>query len=161
MVFMQAIVQIYHPQIPIFTMDYSRGDFTQALRRMRRALILISFVAFSTFLVFYIASPFLVKLWVGEGKYVGRDVLMLMSLDYFILCVVSVFGQFVLASGKNPFVASTLINAGLNLTLTIILCFKFGLLGLPMSTLFSGLLTNYWFITYHGMKLFSELKKRV
>ena len=160
MVFMQAIVQIYHPQIPIFTMDFSRGDYPQALRRMNRTLFLIACVSFCAFLVFYIASPFLVKLWVGEGKYVTNDVLMLMSADYFILCVASVFGQFVLASGKNPFVISTLINAALNLILTVVFCLRFGLLGLPMATLISGLISNYWFITYHGLKLLSQLKQK-
>lgn len=160
MVFMQAIVQIYHPQIPIFTMDFSRGDFQRAHMRIKRTLILIVSVAFSAFLIFYIASPFLVKLWVGEGRYVTNDVLLLMSMDYFILCVASVLGQFVLASGRNPFVISTLINAAFNLTLTVIFCFKFGLLGLPMSTLISGLISNYWFITYHGFKLLSELRQK-
>jgi hypothetical protein len=63
-----------------------------------------------------------------------------MSIDYTILVICSCGGQFVLASGRNPFVISTIINAALNLTLIVIFCIKYGLIGFPLSTLISGLL---------------------
>ncbi|HON06511.1 MAG TPA: lipopolysaccharide biosynthesis protein [Verrucomicrobiota bacterium] len=159
-VFMMAVVQLYQPQLPIFTMDYSKGDYKTAFNRMRRTIIVVTGAMAISFIVFYLTSPFIVKIWVGEGRYVSNDILFLMTIDNIILGSAAVWGQFVLASGRNPFVVFAIINAVLNLTLATILCMKYGLIGLPLSTLICGLLTNYWFNPYHGLKLWKELRKK-
>ena len=161
MVFMMSVVQLFQPQLPLFTMDYSKGDYKMAFGRMRKSILIVTGAMVISFIVFYFASPFIVKIWIGEGRYVSNDILFLMSIDYTILVSCSVWGQFVLASGRNPFVISTVINAALNLTLTILLCIKYGLIGLPLSTLISGLLVNYWYNPYHGWKLWRELNKKL
>lgn len=160
MVFMQAIVQLFQPQLPLFTMDYSRKDYKLARERMKRTILIVSVAVAVCFAIFYVASPTIVKIWVGEGKYVGKDVLFVMSIDYLILGCAVVWGQFVLASGKNPFVISTVINAVLNLILTVALCSRYGLMGLPLSTMICGILTNYWYNPYQGLKLWRELNSK-
>ncbi|MGC8742344.1 MAG: hypothetical protein ACP5T0_00500 [Verrucomicrobiia bacterium] len=161
MVIMQAVVQLFQPQLPLFTMDYSRLDFNAARRRMKRIIVIVTAAVLLGFAFFYFASPTIVKLWVGAGKYVTGDVLFIMTIDYSILGAATVWANFVLASGRNPFVVSTIINAVLNLILTATLCSLYGLIGLPMSTLICGLLTNYWYSPYQGMKLWREINRKV
>ncbi|MGB9601271.1 MAG: hypothetical protein ACP5MG_01620 [Verrucomicrobiia bacterium] len=159
MVIMQAVSQLSQPQVPLFTMDYSRPNFNAARQRMKKTITVVTGAVLLGFTIFYFASPAVVNLWVGEGKYVEGNVLLIMSVDYSILGVAGVWANFVLASGRNPFVVSTIINAVLNLILTATLCKLYGLIGLPISTLICGLLTNYWYSPYQGLKLWREISK--
>jgi O-antigen/teichoic acid export membrane protein len=81
-----------------------------------------------------------------------------MSLDYFFMAASVVWGQFVFAAGRNPFVLSTVLNGILNLALICLLCPQLGLIGIPLATLGSGILINYWYVTFKGVQLLQELQ---
>ena len=69
-----------------------------------------------------------------------------------------VVGQFVLASGRNPFLISTLLNGVLNIVFLAVLYPLYGLVGIPLASLSSGLLTNYWYNLFKGYQLMKDLK---
>jgi hypothetical protein len=61
--------------------------------------------------------------------------------------------QFVLASGRNPFLWTTPANGALNLLVGVPLALWLGVIGLPVAGLASGLCTNYWFAPFQGLGL--------
>jgi O-antigen/teichoic acid export membrane protein len=153
-----AVTQLVYPQMPLFTRDLANGARKNAVRRMTRTFVLGTAGAGAANLFFLVATPFIVTLWVGANHYVDGKTLALMSADYFVLGAAVIWAQFVFASGRNPFVLSTVLNGVFNVVLIVLLCPRLGLAGLPMATLCSGLLTNYWFSIFKGVKLLRELR---
>ena len=156
--FTQAAVQLLQPQLPLFTREYSQAERLAARSRMVRTIVLVTTAAIIGCSVYFLASPAVVTLWVGPDRYVSAAVLLLMALDYGMLCSTSVWGAFVLGSGRNPFVWSTMANGGLNLLLAAGFCMWLGVIGLPIASMISGLCTNYWFSPYHGIRLVRSLQ---
>jgi hypothetical protein len=67
----------------------------------------------------------------------------LMTIDLLFLGGSVVWGHYVLASGRNPFVLSTIFTGATSLCLTLSLAFPLGTMGLPLATLIAGLVFNY------------------
>jgi Membrane protein involved in the export of O-antigen and teichoic acid len=152
----QAARQVLMPQIPLFTKMIGSGDLGGARKIMVRTLFISWVGTVLACVLFFVLSP-LVARWVfGAESYVETNVLFFMSVDYMILGIAVSFGYFVLASGRNPFVYSTLGAGFLNLALLFLLLPKIGLLAIPLSSLFSGILTNYWYNIYWGKFVLQE-----
>jgi O-antigen/teichoic acid export membrane protein len=154
-----GVAQLFYPQMPLFTRELANGSRSDAARRMKRLLLLGTAGSVAANLFFWAASPIIVALWGRHAfVYVDGTTLALMSVDYLLLGAAVVWAQFVFASGRNPFVSSTVLNGALNLFLICFLCPGFGLMGLPLASLISGLLTNYWYSVFKGVQLLKELR---
>jgi O-antigen/teichoic acid export membrane protein len=158
--FAQAAMQLVQPQLPFFTRDIARDDRQTARHRLSRTVTVVTVLVVCGFAAYFLFSPVAVRWWVGPGRYVSRLVLFWTAVDYCLMCSASVWGHFVLASGRNPFVWSTLANGGLNLALLAALCSRLGLVGVPLASLCSGLCTNYWYNPFHGVRLYRKLKSK-
>ena len=154
----QAVSQITGPQMPVFTQEIAAGSRSAARKRFLKLVILVPALALLTNAVFFGASSWVVALWVGPGKYVSLGTLFLMSLDYTLCASAAIWGTFVLASGRNPFALSTISHGVLTFVLTILLCPRLGVVGIPLASLSAALLTNIWYNPYHGIQLLSRLK---
>ena len=88
-----------------------------------------------------------------------RVVLAVMAVDYCFLTVTVGFAQFVLASGHNPFVTTTVIAGLLNLVGCFFLSETHGALGIAFSSLVAGVATNYWYATWQWILLLRRLGK--
>jgi O-antigen/teichoic acid export membrane protein len=146
------------PQMPLFTRELANAHWAKALHRVRRTVAMASGAAFLANLFFWLGSPIVVTLWLGRNHYIDSGTLGLMSLDYLVLAVGVSWTQFVLAAGRNPFVITTAVSAVANVVLIFLLCPHLGLVGIPLATLSSGLLTNYWYAPFKGMQLMRELQ---
>ena len=155
-----AVTQLVGPQMPLFTRELAAGDTDSSRRRMKRTLFWATLAVAAANVFLLLASPVIVKLWVGPGRYVDATTLALMSLDYLLLGSSVIWAQFVFASGRNPYVYTTTLCAAMNVGLIFLLCPHFGLVGIPLATLTSGLLTNYWYTVFTGMKLMRSLRRR-
>lgn len=150
----QVSRQYLLPQIPFFTRQLGSGNYSGARKMMLKVILLGVIAAFTANLIFFLLSPQFARMLTGKDDFVDTSVLALMSIDYFILSVAVFFSTFVMASGKNPFVISTLICGGLNIALLAWLVPVVGTIGIPLSSLLSGLLTNYWYAIYQGKIFF-------
>lgn len=155
----QVSAQLIFPQMPLFTQALAGGKAREARARMKRIILWVTLLGAGANIIFYFGSPLFVEWWVGPAHYVSKPVLLLMSLDYWILGTTVVWGFFVLASGINPFLYSTLLAGLLNLGLYVVLVPRLGLPGIPLATLAAGLLTNYWYNSWKGWQLFQRLRK--
>ncbi len=155
----QAIMQLVFPQLPLFTRELATGAGAASLRRLRRTIAWVAVLGVAVNAGFVLGSPALVSLWVGPGRYVLTSVLMVMGVDYTLLAIGTGAAQFVLASGRNPFLGTTLANGALNLVLAVPLTLWLGVIGLPIASLASGLGTNYWFAPFQSLRLRQRLRQ--
>jgi O-antigen/teichoic acid export membrane protein len=156
----QSVMQLIGPQLPIFTRQIAEQKYQDAATRLLRTATLVCLAAGVVNLIFLFGSPLFVKIWLGPGRYVGLNVLLLLALDGWLMCSAVVLSHFVLCSGFNPFVWSTLISGIFNLGLIVLLAQRFSVLGIAASSLITGLAINYWFAAFHGLRLFKTLNRQ-
>jgi O-antigen/teichoic acid export membrane protein len=154
-----TVQQVTTTQAPFFTQQLAAGDVNAARFRMNRTIRIGTLLYVATGLFLYFGSPFLVKLWVGSGQYVGKDVLLFLTINFLIAGFAVVPGHFVLASGSNPFAVATLIQGVLTVTGTIFLCPIIGISGVPLSSLIAGLFTNYWYYPFRAWHVWLDLSQ--
>jgi O-antigen/teichoic acid export membrane protein len=154
-----AVQLVTLTQNPLFTQQIAAGEINGAKFRMGRTICLGMLVYLIASLFLYFGSPPLVKVWIGPGQYVGRNVLLLVTANFLIGGLSVVPGHFVLASGSNPFALTTLIQGVLTVVGIIFVCPKIGIAGAPLSALVAGLLTNYWYFLVKGWQLWRSLDR--
>jgi O-antigen/teichoic acid export membrane protein len=149
----QAVMQLVSPQLPLFTREMAAGAQVGARQRMGRTLAWVGLLSLATNAAWVAGSQVVADLWLGPGQYVSTAILAVMAVDYCLMAVGTTLAQFVLASGRNPFLWSTLANGALNLLAAPPLVLWLGVIGLPLAGLASGLCTNYWFAPLQGLRL--------
>lgn len=154
----QACLQFIYPQLPLFTREIGARRYCEAAHRMRQALLLAGILVVAINVVFYVASPALADWWVGSTRYLAGIPMIVLAMDFCLMHCATVWGHFVLASGSNPFLWSTLISGLLNVGLCLLWGRSFGLLGIASASLAAGLCTNYWYNTRKGWQLLRWLK---
>jgi O-antigen/teichoic acid export membrane protein len=151
-------MQMALPQLPFFTRSLGGGDRNEISRRLNETVRKTTSIVFVTSLLFYFSSPWFAKVLLKKSEYVDSLTLSMLALDFFILGLTGVGGQFVLASGRNPFMVSTIFTGIASLSLTALLTPKIGIVGLPIATLIAGLAFNYrkCFVEYRKLKILHE-----
>lgn len=149
--------QVTITQMPLFTQECAAGKLRGAKLRVDRTMRIAILLYIMGSLFFYFGSPFLVKLWVGAGQYVGRDVLLFFAINFLIGGVTVVPAHFVLASGSNPFPIAILTQGVLTIAGVIIFCPIIGIVAMPLCSLVAGLCTTYWYNLLKGWQLWRLL----
>ncbi len=152
-----AVQQVTVTQSPLFTQQIAATDINGAKFRMSRTICIGMLLYLMASLFLYFGSPPLVKMWVGSGQYVGRDVLLLVTVNFLVAGLSVVPGHFVLASGSNPFALMTLVQGILTVLGVIFLCPIIGIAGVPFSSLIAGLFTNYWYYPFRAWHVWHDL----
>jgi hypothetical protein len=80
----------------------------------------------------------------GPTYFISGGVLLFFTFNYIITAIIATPAQFVFASGKNPFALTTILYSIISNLGIVILCPKIGLIGYPISLLFSLIFTNGW-----------------
>lgn len=87
-----------------------------------------------------------VLLWIGEGRVLGKEISLAISLNLFVVGLLQGTMLFRNTTGlfrKTKFVI--IITAGLNIALSIGLGYFWGIAGIVFATSISRLLTNFWY----------------
>ena len=132
---------------PTFTKLYTLEDM-DGLKSLYLKTVKISvviMVPIGLFLGFFGRS--FINLWVGEDNFAGINVLLvLISMD-FLHAFGTPAGLLLQAVGKNKrFMFSEILNAGLNLLLSLILVRRIGLVGVALGTLIASACTSSWIV---------------
>jgi O-antigen/teichoic acid export membrane protein len=154
-----AVMHTVSPQMPFFTREYGAGDLPGALRLMNRTLVRSSVLVVISSVAFFLLSPLAAKVLLNRMDFLATLPLALLALDVLLLGLTVPWAWFVLASGRNPFVLSTILHALLTVGAIIFFVPKLGVAGIPLSSLLAGLLTNYWFNLYRGSIMYRDLKR--
>ena len=148
-----AAMQLVLPQLPFFTKLIGSCNIPGALSNMKRNLVRATILVLVSSVGFYFISPWIAAVLLKKSTYVDNYTLAVMAVDLFCLGASVIWGQYVLASGKNPFVLSTVLTGVMAMTLTILCALEFGVVGLPIATLMAGLCFNYRKCLNEGWKL--------
>ena len=132
---------------PAFTKLYTIEDI-DGLKSLYLKTVKISvviMVPIGLFLGFFGRS--FINLWVGEGNFVGMNVLLVLVFMDFLHSFGTPPGLLLQAVGRNKaFMFSEMLNAGLNLLLSIILVRRIGLVGVALGTLIASACTSSWIV---------------
>jgi O-antigen/teichoic acid export membrane protein len=154
----QAAQQMVAPQLSIFTKLLGAKNQEGAAQLLRKTLgLCLGFIVIAN-LVFLFFSPFLAEMLAGRDRYLDFMILGIMALDYLLLSLAAVLAHFVMASGKNPFVWTTLLSGVLNLLFIYYLVPAWGVMAVPCAGLITGLLLNYWYCPYQFQKMCRDLR---
>jgi O-antigen/teichoic acid export membrane protein len=153
-----TVAQMTTSQLPIFTHMCARGDTRMALERFKMTFMLgvAMYLGCSAFLLF--ASSEVVSLWLGPGHYVERDTLFVLGCASLLSGATGVPGYFVLAAGSNPFALTTLLHGVFTVLAVLLLVPRMGVVAIPLSSVVAGSLTNYWYMSLKGWRLWKRLR---
>ena len=153
------VCKISSTLFPTFSKLYALEDI-DGLRSLYLKTVKISiaiFVPLALFLAIFGHS--FINIWVGEENFVGMNVLLVLIFISFLNSFAGPIGVLLQAIGENREVTYlSIVMAVLNLTLSIILVQKIGLLGVALGTVISHLCTGSWFgpllvYKYIGLKV--------
>lgn len=153
-------MQLALPQLPFFTRALGNKNWGEIQARLRSVVRKTNLIVLTSSLAYFLLSPWMALVLLRKHEYVDLSVLALMALDFCILGLTNVGGQFVLASGKNPFVYSTIFMGIASFSLVILLTPHLGIIALPISTLTAGIVFNYrkCYTEYRKMKKFYTIQ---
>ncbi len=149
--------QSVQPQIPKFTQSYASGDSRTCIFFLNRTLKILFVLSVGAGVFFCFASPLIAHYLAHLDNFLSLSTLALISLDLVTLSIMSGVSQFILASGRNPFMTPSLIAGVINVLLLMILVPRIGVIGIPTASLASGFLTTYWVAIKHGLRLKRQL----
>jgi len=141
-------------KMPNITGKYKQEKF-EDLKSIYNILIFLTFMIAlwaSINLIFF--GEIIIIMWAGETIFYGNDLLYLMIL-WLLMYSCNWPSDAILNATENHAQYSyvTLIQAILNITLTIILTYKYGVIGTISGTIISHLLTNFWFVIFKVLKV--------
>jgi peptidoglycan biosynthesis protein MviN/MurJ (putative lipid II flippase) len=153
-------MQFILPQLPFFTRALGSGDFSGARVNMDKTILRTSLLVFFTTCIFYFLSPWAAEVLLRKTDFVDHETRLLMTIDLLFLGGSVVWGHYVLAAGRNPFVFSTIFTGATSVCLTISLAPLLGTMGLPLATLIAGLVFNYRRNLVEGIRTQKNLRTK-
>ncbi len=154
-----AVMHTVTPQMPFFTRQYGAGNLSGALHLMNQTLLRTAVLIALSSIAFFFLSPLAARFLLHRVDFLESWPLALLALDIFFLGLTVPYAWFVLASGRNPFVLTTILNGLIMLLLCFLLVPRIGVSGIPISSIVAGVLTNHWFAVYSGLALRRSLHK--
>lgn len=155
---LQAALQFSVPKTIVFSNLIGKNAPQTARKSMLHALKYAAITIPVVQVIFIFIVPFIAPLLLVGNSFPNLFVIGLMGIDYGVLGFTALLAQFVLASGRNPFVITTLMNGLLNVFAMLIFVPRFGMLGIPMASLLAGFLLSYGYAVYCWIQLDYRLK---
>ncbi len=151
-----AITQMVLAQLPGFSSELGGGRYDHADARVRRACKSLALVGLLPSLAVMCLAP-LVLPSLFPGQELSQFLFIIMAIELYLSLLSSGYGQFVLASGRNPFFLSSIFTAFSSIGFLYLL-HDLGLLSLPLSVLLAGAIAGYWVNFRQGYLLLKRLR---
>ena len=140
-------------KMPLISGLYKQGKLEELKALFRTLLFFSVMIAFIFIFNLVFFGEIIIVNWAGPSIFPGQDVFYLMLIFAFLFSVVWPSDAILSAAEKHSSYANmTVLEALLNLLLTIYLTYKFGIKGAVSGTIISRLLTNGWFMFYQTLK---------
>lgn len=156
--FANAIVIIATAQRVFFTKDLVERRPGAARRRLLLSTGAAALMAAGFALCFVLLAAPLIDWWTGSRNALGYGTALLLAIELFASTSTTVWGHFVLAAGRNPFLAATLAAGTITTLLLLVLPEQLGLAGAALAPLLAGLCTTYVSSMRHGFRLYGSLR---
>jgi O-antigen/teichoic acid export membrane protein len=132
---------------PTFSSLSAKGDLDGLrelyLKTVKMSLLIMTVLGIGILLL----GPSFIGFWVGEGNFVGMPVLVVLVIMNIFHAIGTPAAALLQGVGRNKeLMYSEIVNAGLNLILSIILARKIGVMGVALATLLAHLCTSFWVV---------------
>lgn len=145
----KIIFKIVDIMFPDISRLYDEKNYIELVNKHNKILFITVIIAFLGYGLLYFIGDLLIGLWVGKEYVLEMTIFNFFLAFAFIHTWNHVSSVFVMAMGLHKEVSYVVvIEAILNIILSIILLKDYGLLGVAMGTFFAHLLTNNWFTTF-------------
>lgn len=126
-----------------YNVSASKDDNYRMYQRLRFANLWIC--SFCTCSLFILLNPFIKNVWGGEKLLFSKSIVVVLCINFFIFTSRVINGSFGNAVGLFVYDRiRPLIEATLNLVISVLLARKIGILGIFIGTTISSLLTVWW-----------------
>ena len=123
---------------------FSRKEYGKLLRLHDRLLGVMTLISIAIFGLFYLVGAPLFKLWMGDLALFDQQLFHVFLVTNCLMLITAPATNLLEAVGWHRFSTKlSLVQGGLNLTLSIILVRKYGTIGVALATLIAFLLTNF------------------
>jgi len=155
----QIIFKITDILFPDISRMYKNAKYSELLAKHNKVLLYSMFLAISGYGFLLLFGTKIIALWVGAKYTIDLSVFYYLIAFAFVHTWNHVSSVFIMAMGLHKEVSySVLIEAILNVILSIILLKYYGLAGVAMGTFFAHILTNNWFVVFWFYKNIYRLK---
>jgi O-antigen/teichoic acid export membrane protein len=140
------IVDIFMPNIAVL---YEKKEYETILKFHNKLMVISILFSIPIYLLLYFLNQWLLTLWVGSENVIEQEIMTIFILFSFVHVWVHVSAVFVAALGihrETSYIA--LVEAFLNILLSIIFAEFYGLMGIALGTLIAHLLTSAWFVNF-------------
>jgi O-antigen/teichoic acid export membrane protein len=136
----------------IVEINHKEGE--DRLKIIHQKLLLITVCCSGiAFWYIYIANKWFIQLWVGENFYAGTTFMLLTLLLMLQHTILHVSASCLQSAGVvKGFSVVSIIEATINIILTITLGKLFGIKGILLATLIAGGLTSVWYVPYTALR---------
>lgn len=155
------VLQPVPTQLTRFTSALAANNNTQALNIFRETFRFIVPATVAAVLGFIVFSPWMAKILAPGKIYPHITVLGLMALNTVILSTSAACAQFVMASGRNPFMVACILNGIFNLIGLAWLVPDLGIIAIPIAAIGSGIISTYLLNYYQVSKTISQIKMKI
>ncbi|QLY79121.1 lipopolysaccharide biosynthesis protein [Clostridium intestinale] len=160
-IFMKLIFVVSDNIFPFISALHGKKDIGQirTLNIITSKVSIIMCVFLS--IMYYFFSSEIIDIWLGKGNFIGYDIILVLCLILVINANTHNAGVYINALYKHKKTAYlAVIEAILNLILSLILVNRIGVLGVVLGTLIASLLTSAWFTPYYCCKILGINFKR-
>ncbi len=157
----KVLFKISDVLMPNISVLYAEGKYSEILKLHNKIMMISIGLAIPVYIVLYFLNQWILTLWLGSANVLSQEIMTLFILFSFIHTWVHVSAIFVAAIGihrETSYVA--LLEAFLNIVLSIVFLKIWGLFGVALGTLIAHILTNGWFVNYWFYKNINKFIKQ-
>lgn len=138
---------------PKFAEMYAKGDVERLHRVYMRVAKLSLAIMVPIALCLLVYGKAFIGFWVGSENFAGYGVLVTLVAMSLVHAIGTPTVNVIQGIGKNKAITvSEVVNACLNVFLSIVLLKRYGIVGVALGTLIASLLTSFWVLMYSAKK---------
>jgi O-antigen/teichoic acid export membrane protein len=144
---------------PFISQSFTKGNYLNAKKMYWQGVIFsIALASFLSFTIYFSAET-IFPLWLGEGNYLGNQVLFLLLLMGLISINHNAHASAVISTSENSFMWPAIINALLSVPFAIIGIKYYGIEGMIIGNIVATFFPSVYVVNY-SIRYFNELVKR-
>ncbi|NOR55348.1 MAG: oligosaccharide flippase family protein [Sulfurovum sp.] len=145
----RLLFKIVDIMIPDIAQLDEKGKYIAILKLHNKTLVVSLFLGLLGYGFLFIYGSTMLEWWVGTKYVLDEDILRIFITFGMLHVGVHVSAIFIVAMGLHRETSyMTILDAGLNVVLSIVLLKYYGLMGVALGTLFAHLLTSAWFTSW-------------
>jgi len=151
------LFKIVDVAIPDISKMYEKKQYKQIIKLHNKMLVISLIMGIFGFGFLHVYGLDLIGWWVGEERIINTNVFHVFIYFAIIHAGVHVSAVFLVAMGEHTKTSyMTMVDASLNIIISIVLLQYYGLLGIALGTLIAHLCTSAWFTTWWFYKIINS-----